>query len=155
MFETSGRSWKAESGTDLSIGSPGRKFLRTLTEFLAPEHQVVVWELRVGPDLVAFEFQVQFRGVAYPLRADYDAAFSDIAPGIVLLYHTIKDLFEDQGMVMYDSCADEYEYLTSWSQSTKGYAMLDLFARYPKSRLVHGIKYKLLPKLRQLKKNQA
>jgi len=155
IFKTSGRSWKAESGADLSIDSQGREFLLTLTDFLAPDRQVVIWEMRVGSDLVAFEFQIQFQGVAYPLRADYDAAFSDISPGIVLLYHTIKDLFEDQTMVMYDSCADEYDYLTSWSQSTEEYAMLDLFARYPKSLLVHGIKYRLLPYLRQLKNNQA
>ena len=155
IFRTSGRSWKAESGADLSMASQDRKFLLTLTDLLAAGRQVVIWKMRVGSDLVAFEFQIQFHGVAYPLRADYDAAFADISPGIVLLYHTIKDLFDDQTIVMYDSCADDYHYLTSWSQSIKEYSMLDLFARYPKPRLVHSIKYKLLPQLRLFKKNQA
>lgn len=155
IFSTSGRSWKAETGADLAIDPDAQEFLLTLTDYLAPKGQILIWEMRVGPDLVAFEFQIQFKGVAYPLRADYDAAHADISPGIVLLYHTIRDLFEDENVVMYDSCADEYDYLTSWAQSTEEYAMLDLFAHQPKPMLVHGIKYKLLPYIRQLKQKQA
>jgi len=151
IVRISERSWKKKEGADLRNDVFARNFLRELLERQASKGNIKIWLLKVDGLAIAYELHVESGGTIYPIRADYDMAFSDLSPGQVLLQMVLKSLFEDQSALCYDSCADEYEYLKSWAHYTTHYYSVDMFSTGLKPSLVYLVKYHLLPAYRRIK----
>ena len=100
---------------------------------------------------IAYEFHASYGGVTYPLRADFDEAYRDIAPGSVVEFTVLRDLFTDGTLSLYDSCANSYWYLSNWTAEFRSHVDIEIFANSLKLRALHGAEYRLIPLLRRLR----
>jgi len=151
IVEISKKSWKTTINNDLGTNTAGKNFLLGLADTFGLTNQVYVWIARRGNTPIAFEFHIIHDSIAYPLRADFDEDHRDISPGSVLEFSAIKSLFEDQNVSQYYSCADEYLYLSKWTQETKKHADIEVFNKTLKASLLHTLEYRLIPAFRALR----
>lgn len=151
IVEVSRNSWKAKDGKDLYNSPERRRLLETLIRNFGPDGKVVAWLARLDSKLIAFEFHVEFAGVTYPLRADYDEAFSKYSPGSVLVYRAMRDYFVREDIHTYDTCADQYGYLTNWTDERREQCNIDVFPTKLKSVCLYNLEYALVPIGRKVK----
>lgn len=151
IVQVSHNSWKAQVGTDLGGNKAGLAFILALVDAFGASGCIQVWLLRIDGTPVAYEFHVVYGGVVYPLRADFDERFRDLSPGSVLLYSAMKRLFEEGGVTQYYSCADDYQYLRSWTDERRHHFDVEVFGDGAVPRFLHGIEYGLIPIARSLR----
>jgi CelD/BcsL family acetyltransferase involved in cellulose biosynthesis len=151
MVEISKNSWKRKIKNDLGSNIAGREFLFKLAARLGPKGMLHIWMMHKGEQPVAFEYHLGFHGVVYPVRADYDDGHRMISPGSVLEYTALKSLFENQDAQEYYSCADDYWYLSNWTNEMHKHITIEIFADSWKASILHILEYVLIPKLRILR----
>lgn len=151
IVRISERSWKKKEGADLRTDVFAKNFLRELLGRQASRRNIKIWLLKVDGLAIAYELHVESGGTIYPIRADYDMAYSHLSPGQVLLQMVLKSLFEDPSALCYDSCADDYEYLRNWAHYSTHFYTVDMFSTTLKPSLVYLVKYRLLPACRRIK----
>lgn len=151
ILKISANSWKHEVGNDLLTRENNWTFYKKICGLMGPEGFVYIWLLRLGDVPVAFEFYVQYNGVVYPIRADYDKNYKDISPGSILEYEIIKSLFTDKKVSEYNSCGHTYDYLMNWTDTTRKHRNYEIFGNNPKMSLLYYFEYKLLYFLKKTK----
>jgi CelD/BcsL family acetyltransferase involved in cellulose biosynthesis len=149
MQEVSRHSWKGKAGTDLASVPAARAFLRDLMEVLGPADGVHVWIAWSGSQPIAFEFHARYGGVTYPLRADFDERFRELSPGSVVEYTALRESFEEGAMKLYDSCANDYWYLSNWTDEVRVHFDIEIFGRGPRAWLAHAAEFHIVPLARQ------
>jgi len=153
MFDISAKSWKRELGTDLESNLQSKAFHRGLSDLFGKHAMVTLWMLKKDTKPVAFEFQLTYNGIVYPIRADYDEEFRDLSPGSVLECHILKTLFEEGGVREYYSCGHTYPYLLKWTENTKRHINVEIFSKKARSYGLHLLEYRMLPFMRKMKLN--
>jgi CelD/BcsL family acetyltransferase involved in cellulose biosynthesis len=148
MILVSRNSWKGKIGTDLGSTPASRSFLADLIENLGPNGGTEVWVARLGDQPIAYEFHAKYGGVTYPLRADFDENYRELSPGSVVEYTVLRDLFKEQRVMLYDSCANNYWYLSNWTSEYRTHSDIEIFGKGWKSRCLHAVEYRLIPLLR-------
>jgi len=148
IVDISQRSWKRQINNDLGSNSTGREFLLRLAAVFGPKEMLKIWILHNGKKPVAFEYHLQYRGIVYPIRADFDEEYRSIAPGSILEYTALKALFESDKIQEYYSCADDYWYLNNWTNELKKHFTVEVFAHSWKAYFLYRFEYTLLPILR-------
>jgi len=151
IIQVSKRSWKARVKNDLGSNLAGRGFLLDLVDAFGATNAVHVWIMRKAGVPVAFEFHIIFEGVVYPLRADFDENYRKYSPGSVLEYTALKTLFEEQKVSHYYSCADDYWYLSNWTDHMRKHFDVEVFARGFKPFMLHVLEYRAIPLLRLIR----
>ena len=150
MVQISKNSWKANIGNDLATNQNSRNFLYSLVEKFGPMGIIELWIARIDNKPIAYEFHATYNGITYPLRADFDDAWKNLSPGSVLEYTAIKTLFEEGKIQLYDSCANDYWYLSNWISDTRVHGNIEIFSHGLKPNLLHAVEYKLIFILRRL-----
>ncbi len=154
MIEISSNSWKKDIGNDM-LGNPRiNNFYKRICDSLGRKGAITLWLLKKGDKPIAFEFHLNYRGVVYPVRADYDEAFGDLSPGSVLEYNILKTLFEEGRHREYNTCGHTYDYLMNWSTDTKKHINFEIFRRQYKSYALYFLEYLSIPLLRRLRVDQ-
>lgn len=150
IVSVSARSWKADTHSDLAHDEHGRDFLWRLIDDLGPQNDVTVWTLYKKGKPIAFELLLHYGGIAYPIRADYDAAFARLSPGSILMAHVLKYMFDSGSDHTYDCCGDNYDYLRSWTKKTRNYVDIELFSNGLRPTLAYALKYQIAPLVRSV-----
>lgn len=151
IVDISKKSWKRKINNDLGTNSAGREFLLKLAVLLGPKDMLNIWILHNGNKPVAFEYHLNYRGVTYPIRADFDEEYRSISPGSILEYTALKTLFEGENIQEYYSCADDYWYLNNWTTELKKHFNVEVFMNGWKAQILYHFEYSLLPKLRKIR----
>ena len=151
IFRISAKSWKQLEGSDLESDDVARKFICELVDRFCRAGEVKVWLLKVDGLAIAYELHFQSGGTVFPIRADFDLDFAELSPGQVLLQLVLESLFKDKSTQLYDSCADDYEYLKSWAHYSTDFYTVDAFSTKLKPSLVYLAKYRVLPAYRRFK----
>jgi CelD/BcsL family acetyltransferase involved in cellulose biosynthesis len=149
MQEVSRHSWKGKVGTDLGSVPAAREFLRDLIAAIGPNGGVHVWVALSGSQPIAYEFHARYGGVTYPLRADFDERFRELSPGSVVEYTALRESFEEGAMKLYDSCANDYWYLSNWTDQVRVHFDIEVFGRGLKPRLAHAAEFHIVPLARR------
>lgn len=149
--QISGKSWKRNIGADLLHDERTWKFYETICGLLGPAGFIKVWLCRNEGQSVAFEFHLEYDGVAYPIRADYDEAYREMSPGSILEYSILKQAFTNSSLREYNSCGHTYTYLMRWTDRTRSYRNIEIFGRGAAMSSLHTFEYHVLPFLRRLK----
>lgn len=148
MVEISKNSWKTKVKNDLGSKPGSKEFLFMLADKFGDSGSVHLWIIRKAGNPVAYEFHLDFDGVVYPLRADFNEKFRDYSPGSILEYTTLKVLFEEGAVREYYSCADDYWYLHNWTTESKKQFNIEIFANNWKSRALYMLEYVIIPRMR-------
>ncbi len=145
IVEISKKSWKSHIKKDLSSDKAGKKFLLSLVEAFGINNHVQVWILRKNGIPVAYEFHMIFDNIVYPIRADYDENYKKYSPGSILEYTALKQLFEEQCITEYDTCADNYWYLNNWSNDLREHYTIEVFSSTIKARTLYFFETHIVP----------
>lgn len=149
MIAVSAASWKAAAGTDLKSRPDSLAFLRDLILAFGPNGRTSVWIARQDKRPIAYEFHVCYRGVTYPLRADFDESARELSPGSVVEFEALKDIFDDGSITLYDSCANDYWYLNNWTDERRIHHDILVYASGLRPRCLHALEFRLIPALRR------
>ncbi|WP_339134458.1 MAG: GNAT family N-acetyltransferase [Candidatus Electrothrix sp. GW3-4] len=159
MMQISKNSWKTSVHNDLCSRPSNKAFLYNLIDKFGRAGSVHLWLMRKAGEPVAFEFHLNYQGIAYPLRADFDEHYRKFSPGSILEYTVLKELFETKKTYKYHSCADNYWYLKRWPCELRTHFDIEIFSKTMKSRFLYLLEYGLIPVARVIrdtirKKNQ-
>jgi len=107
---------------------------------------VALWLLHCQGKPVAFEYHLEFQGVAYALRADFDESYRLLSPGAYLEQAIIRSLFDDAARRIgeYNTGADDYWYERRWTDKSRPHGKAWIFPRS-----VYGRVLRLLGLLRR------
>lgn len=145
IVEISKKSWKSRIKNDLGSDKAGRNFLLGLVETFGINNHIQVWILRKNAVPVAYEFHIIFDNVAYPVRADYDENYKKYSPGSILEYTVLKQLFDEQCITEYYTCADNYWYLNNWTNDLREHYTVEVFSSTIKARVLYFIETHIVP----------
>jgi CelD/BcsL family acetyltransferase involved in cellulose biosynthesis len=152
MVAVSSHSWKRSMGTDLGSRADSVRFLKSLFDQLGPRNSVSVWMARNNTgEPIAFELHLIWGGVSYPIRADFNEQYRKLSPGFIAELNALRSLFEQAGATTYYSCADDYQYLSHWTDTYAKHVTLELFKPGLKGFLLYNLEYRLIPVLRGIR----
>ncbi len=151
MVGVSSNSWKKEIGNDMLTNPRINNFYNCICDSTGKKGYIMLWFLKKGDQPIAFEFHINYNGVVYPIRADYDKAYSKLSPGSVLEYNIIKTLFDEGVYREYNTCGHAYQYLVNWSSNTKQHINFEIFKKNSKSYALYLLEYQIIPILRRLR----
>jgi CelD/BcsL family acetyltransferase involved in cellulose biosynthesis len=92
--ESSG--WKGKAGTALEPGNTQEVFYSGVMQAFAADAQAWVFELYLGEALAASRLCIANREQLIILKTTYDEQYSDYAAGRILLYETLRYVFEQR-----------------------------------------------------------
>jgi hypothetical protein len=150
IFLVSSKSWKHREGTAITDLASLTTFYQEVSRTMGRKGWVELWLMRDGKRPVAFEYHMNFKGVAYPIRADYDEDYRSLCPGSVLEHHILRELFSDPTVRQYNSCGHTYDYLLNWTLELREHLTVQVFNARVFSRLLYGMEYTAIPLLRRI-----
>ena len=151
IVAVSKNSWKVKVGNDLGSNHAGRQFLERLIDHIGSDGNAGVWFCRDGTKPIAYELHVKASGITYPIRADIDEDYRELAPGSVVEYFVLKAVFADKHTLTYDSCAANYWYLRNWTDDARLIHDMEVFPPKLKSRILWILEYRIMPLLRRVR----
>jgi CelD/BcsL family acetyltransferase involved in cellulose biosynthesis len=132
----SSQSWKRATGSSLDCEGPTH-FFGSLTASACREGWLSVFILRIGDEAAAMEYQLNFDGCVYALRADYKESFAALSPGTYLNFHLLKRLFESGTFRAYYMGTGLNPYKARWSPEGEKVHAMTLFAPTVRGRVGH------------------
>ncbi|WP_421921553.1 GNAT family N-acetyltransferase [Marinobacter salarius] len=152
MITVSSHSWKRSMGTDLGSRADSVRFLKSLFDQLGPRKSISVWMARTDSgEPIAFELHLIWGGVSYPIRADFNEQYKKLSPGFIAELNALRSLFEQADGTTYYSCADDYQYLSHWTDTYAQHVTVELFKPGLKGFLLYNLEYRLIPVLRSIR----
>lgn len=145
ICDVSTKSWKHDRGKSLPKRKNQLTFYNHITKSMGKKGWITIWFLTRHNKCLAFEYHLIYKGVVYPIRADFDEEYSAISPGSFLEYNIIKTLFHDPSVQEYDFCGDNYKYMLNWTQSIKEHVNVSIFNRRFLSKSLGWMECRLIP----------
>jgi CelD/BcsL family acetyltransferase involved in cellulose biosynthesis len=146
QLETS--SWKAAAGTAIVSRPDTAGFYRELAAVAARCGWLRLYFLRVGGQRVAFTYALAVGRRLYLLKVGYDPGWASCSPQNTLCFLMLRALFESD-CVELDFLGSDEEWKQRWTPHRRAQDWLFVFRPSPRLRLAHGMKFGLLPRLRQ------
>jgi CelD/BcsL family acetyltransferase involved in cellulose biosynthesis len=140
-------AWKGQNGTAIVSSPDVRRFYRRLAEVAAARGWLELWFLGVDGRRMAFCYCLCYRGVRFLLKQGYDPQHAALSPGTQLCHVLIRDCFE-RGIRALDFLGRDEPWKLALATRSRGHSWLIGFAPSVRARLVHAIKFGLLPTLR-------
>lgn len=154
LVAISANSWKADIGNDLKSNQRSFRFLLSLIESFGESGMFSAWMVRHQGHPVAFELHLTCDQVVYPIRADFDESYKPYSPGSVLEYTALKSLFDRGRCRQYYTCADDYWYLSKWTEAYEDICSIEVFGGSPKLRALYLLEYRVIPLIKRFIKRK-
>lgn len=140
-------AWKRDAGTAISCDPQVRKFYEIFAARAADRNWLRLNFLKAGTQRVAFDYSLAYNNQIFLLKLGYDPAHSACSPSNLLLSMAVEDAFA-QGLTKYDFLGENADWKRCWAkESTRNY-WLFIFAGSPKGRLLHFLKFRFIPWLK-------
>ena len=140
--------WKGTQGTAILSRRDTEAFYRTLAETAADRGWLRLCFLRAGGQRVAFAYTLDYGKRRYLLKVGYDPAWSSASPQNSLHALALPQAFAN-GYLEYDFLGSDEDWKRRWTPHERVHEWLFVFRPALRLRLVHGLKFGLLPKLRR------
>jgi len=113
-IELSSLSWKSKTG--LTLENPGPlSFINTITDYAYKNGWLSIWTLLIDDVPAAMEYQLDYDGIIYALRADYNPEYEELSPGTYLNWKILDSLFHNES-VYYSMGPGSNEYKARWTE---------------------------------------
>jgi CelD/BcsL family acetyltransferase involved in cellulose biosynthesis len=150
IVAVSARSWKHSDGVSIASREGSKRFFELLTHAAGERGWLLIWLLRIDQAVVATEYDLEYGGSVYALRADFDSAYEEYSPGAFLEYHVVKYVFE-QGCSEYNTGPGLNAYKLHWTEDFKDSGALRLYNENMKAQSIAFFEERVLPALRRLR----
>jgi len=141
-------AWKGQAGTAIASRPELRQFYTRLAQKSAEREWLRLHFLTVGDRPIAFGYFLHYKRKLYLLKPGYDPEFAAYSPCNLLCYLVLHEAFQS-GLVEYDFLGDDDEWKRQWTGARRPHYWLFVFPDGPRARLLHYVKFQLLPWLRQ------
>ena len=132
-FAVEASGWKGRRGTAIRSQPETERFYTDLANWAAERGWLRLAFLRLNGRAVATELALEHGGTWYSLKAGYDEALRAEAPGVLLLYETLRRAFES-GLERFELLGQADQFKLDWTKSYDERSWLRAFARSPGGR---------------------
>jgi hypothetical protein len=141
-------AWKGTEGTAILNRSDRLAFYRTLLTRAAEAGWLQLHFLVVNGRRIAVQCALLFERKLYILKSGYDPHFSPFAPSLVLCELMLRDAWK-RGFAEVDFLGNSERWKLEWARHTRSHSWLFIFPNRPHLRLLHRLKFSLLPRLQK------
>jgi CelD/BcsL family acetyltransferase involved in cellulose biosynthesis len=152
VFSISAASWKGHYGKHITNLGQNRIFFEELNRVLGEKKWQHIWILYINNQAVAYEYILSYKQKAYPLKADFDQQYEDLAPGAVLNMHVIKN-YIDSKYSEFDFCGDEDDYKKRFTQTIRRHKHFVVYGQTLYGRALYLIDYLVIYRVKMLLKS--
>jgi len=149
LYDISGKSWKDSVGKSLPKRKCQVAFYDQITRIMGKKGWINIWLVQCPDGYIAFEYHLVYKGMIYPIRADFDEKYKAISPGSFLEYNIIRMLFDDPSISEYDFCGDNYWYMQNWTESANEHVSYAIFNNRFVSKSLSWLECHLVPKVKK------
>jgi CelD/BcsL family acetyltransferase involved in cellulose biosynthesis len=144
-LEASG--WKARAGTAIASSPAAHRFYTSLTQ---SPHGLGLRQLflTVSGRRIAVAWVTTWRGRMVLLKSGYDPVFAACAPVKALIALTLREYWRT-GLEEFDFGGQAEPWKLEWTQTTRRHEWLFVFSRGGRARLLHPLKFQLVPALKR------
>jgi CelD/BcsL family acetyltransferase involved in cellulose biosynthesis len=141
-------AWKGQAGTAI-INRPDRlAFYRTLLGRAAEAGWLQLHFLTVGGKRIAVQMALLLQKKLYILKSGYDPLFAPFTPSMLLCELLLQDAWKHQ-FVEVDFLGDAERWKLNWTSQTRPHSWLFIFPNRLQLRVMHRLKFRILPWLQQ------
>lgn len=141
-------AWKGEAGTAILSRPDLSRFYRTLAEHAGQRGWLRLHFLTVNDRRIAFAYSLCYKNRLYLLKDGYDPEYARYSPFNLLCYTVLREAHA-RGLVEYDFLGAHEAWKLDWTRETRDHYWLFVFPNVPRTRLLHSIKFRLVPRLKQ------
>jgi CelD/BcsL family acetyltransferase involved in cellulose biosynthesis len=140
--------WKGKSRTAISCDPNTSRFYSMLARRAAESGWILLYFLYAGSKQVAFEYCLSYKNRVHRLKSGYDPSYARYSPSNLLSCLVLRNAFE-QGVTEYDFLGGSEDWKLKWTKQVRPHFWLFVFSRTFKGRLLHLIKFQLVPLLKR------
>lgn len=129
-FEVEGSGWKRAQSTAIVSRPETLAFYTEVARWAKERGWLRLHFLRAGGRPIAFELGIDHDGTAWDLKGGYDPEFRSYAPGFLLTFEIIANLFAD-GASAYEMGGADEPFKLEFTQHVRDRVLLEAFARSP------------------------
>jgi len=147
-------AWKGNAGTAISCSPELSRFYFAFAHQAADRGWLRLNFLRAGDKRVAFDYSLAYHNRIFLLKLGYDPEQSAYSPSQLLLSMALQSAFE-QGVERYDFLGEFVEWKRSWAKDSTAQSWLFVTAPNLTGRLLHFLKFRVIPLAKEARKNFA
>jgi len=140
--------WKGRAGTAVRSQPEAERFYRRLAEEASARGWLRLHFLRVGGRRIAFQYDLEYGDRIYVLKLGHDPEFAPYSPQNLLCALVLEDGF-NRGLSSYEFLGKREPWKMDWARDARPLDWLFVFRNHARGRLLHGVKFRVLPWLRQ------
>jgi hypothetical protein len=140
-------AWKDEGGTAIRSRPDTTAFYRQILRTAAERGWLRIYFLTLGGKRIAVRMALLFRNKVYMLKSGYDPQYAPYSPGH-LLCHKILDEAWRLRFEELDFLGNAERWKLNWAKDLRRHSWLFAFPKRAKPRLLHGLKFGLVPRIR-------
>ena len=141
-------TWKVDEGTSLRSRQESAVFYRRMLQQAAQRGWLHMCFLTVGAKRIAVRISLLYRNKLFMLKSGYDEAYHRYSPGQVLTERLLREAWEQKWDEV-DFLGDDERWKLSWATDRRPHEWFFVFPNRVKSRFLHGMKFRVIPGLRQ------
>jgi hypothetical protein len=141
-------AWKVDEGTSLRSCNESTVFYRRMLQRAAKLGWLHMCFLKVGSARIAVRISLLFGNKLFMLKSGYDEAYHRYSPGQVLTERLLREAW-DKKWDEVDFLGDDERWKLSWATDRRSHTWLFVFPNKVKARLLHGMKFRVIPGIRQ------
>jgi CelD/BcsL family acetyltransferase involved in cellulose biosynthesis len=145
-LEASG--WKRQAGTAICSDPQVLRFYTLLADRAAASGWLRLLFLKVNGRRIATSYASRYQDRLSFFKTGYDPEFAAYAPFKLLTYFTIREGFSE-GLREVDFLGDAEAWKLEWTTTTRPHDWLFVFGQTLRARMVHTMKCRLRPALKQ------
>ncbi len=140
-------AWKDEGGTAIRSRPDTTAFYRQILRTAAKQGWLRIYFLTLGGKRIAVRMALLFRNKVYMLKSGYDPQYAAYSPGH-LLCHKILDEAWRLKFEELDFLGNAERWKLNWAKDLRSHSWLFAFPKRSKPRLLHALKFRLIPRIR-------
>lgn len=137
-------AWKGAEGTAISCSADLRRFYTLFAQRAAERGWLRMHFLLAQGRRVAFDYSLEYLNHIFLLKQGYDPAYAAYSPSNLLLSMELEQVSGREG-ACFDFLGDSADWKRCWARNTNSHWWLYVFAKGPKGRLAHFLKFSALP----------
>jgi CelD/BcsL family acetyltransferase involved in cellulose biosynthesis len=143
-------AWKGAAGTAINSDPAVREFYIRLAERAAELGLLRLTFLRFAGRRIAFDYILCNGKTISGVKIGYDPDYHAYSPGNMLLNLILQGAC-NEGIREYDFLGVDDEWKFEWTKETRSHRWLFLFRNTPRARLVHALKFRVVPLMRRFR----
>jgi CelD/BcsL family acetyltransferase involved in cellulose biosynthesis len=148
-FAIEASGWKGEEKSAIASDAALEDFYTKWAALAAERGWLRLWFLKIGGRRVAFEYDVEYKGVLYCMKIGYDPALHPYSAGQILKAAVLARAFE-QGLREYDFLGVMDEAKGDWTSEGRPFNWFYVYNGSIPSRLHHAFKFTVKPSLKRM-----